>query len=60
MAAKDPDTVNLKVDALYPRKAVRPTGPYGSIAPTSIEAKLTITDGYPLAELFSGPGTYNS
>ena len=45
MAAKDPDTVNLKVDALYLRKAVRPTGPYGSIAPTGIEAKLTITDG---------------
>ena len=37
-AAKDPDTVKLKVDALYLKKAVRPTGPFGGIAPTGIEA----------------------
>jgi hypothetical protein len=60
MTAKDPDTVNLKVDALYLKKAVRPTGPFGGIAPTGIEAKLTITDGSPLAEEFGNPGTYNS
>jgi hypothetical protein len=60
MAAKDPDTVKLKVDALYLKKAVRPTGPFGSIAPTGIEAKLTITDGSPLAEGFRNPGTYDS
>ncbi|MGI8569658.1 MAG: hypothetical protein ACR2KT_11590 [Methylocella sp.] len=60
MAAKDPDTVTLKVDALYLKKAVRPTGPHGSIAPTGIEATLTITDGSPLTEGFRNPGTYNS
>jgi hypothetical protein len=60
MAAKDPDTVKLKVDALYLKKAVPPTGPNGSVAPTGIEAKLTITDRSPLAEGFRNPGTYNS
>jgi hypothetical protein len=60
MAAKDPDTVKLKVDALYLKKAVPPTGPNGSIAPAGIEAKLTITDRSPLAEGFRNPGTYNS
>jgi hypothetical protein len=60
MAAKDPDTVKLKVDALYLKKAVPPTGPNGSIAPAGIEAKLTITDQSPLAEGFRNPGTYNS
>jgi hypothetical protein len=59
-AAKDPDTVNLKVDALYLFKAVPPTGSFGGIGPVGIIAQLTLTDGYPLAELFSGPGTYNS
>jgi hypothetical protein len=58
--ASDPDSVNLKVQALYLKKAVPPTGPFGSIAPAGIIAKLTITDGSPLAESFSGPGTYNS
>ncbi|MGH6834008.1 MAG: hypothetical protein ACREC9_00330 [Methylocella sp.] len=56
----DPDTVNLRVTALYLKKAVPPTGPNGSIAPKGIEARLTITDKYPLGELFGGPGTYNS
>ncbi|MGH6794935.1 MAG: hypothetical protein ACREDH_07005, partial [Methylocella sp.] len=60
MAARDPDTVNLKVDALYLKKAVRPTGPFGSIAPIGIEAKLTITDQSPLKEAFGNPGTYDS
>ena len=60
VTAKDPDTVNLKVDALYLKKAVPPTGPNGSIAPAGIEAKLTITDRSPLAEGFRNPGTYNS
>jgi hypothetical protein len=60
MAAKDPDTVKLKVDALYLKKAVPPTGPNGSIAPAGIEAKLTITDRSPLTEAFRDPGTYNS
>jgi hypothetical protein len=36
MAAKDPDTVNLQVDALYLFKSVPPTGPFGSIAPVGI------------------------
>ncbi len=58
--AKDPDTVNLTVQALYLLKAVRPTGPFGSIAPTGIEAHLTVTDQSPLKEAFSNPGTYNS
>jgi hypothetical protein len=35
---------------------VRPTGPFGSIAPAGIEAKLTITNGSPLAEGFGNPG----
>jgi hypothetical protein len=62
MAAKDPDTVKLKVDALYLKKAVPPTGPNGSIAPAGIEAKLTITDRSPLAEDFAilGPTTAGS
>src|ERR1700730_17883977 len=51
---------NLKVQALYLKKAVPPTGPNGSIAPKGIVAKLTITDQSPLAEAFSSPGTYNS
>lgn len=58
--AKDPDTVNLKVHALYLKKAVPPTGPFGNIAPAGIIAKLAITDESPLVELFRGPGTYNS
>jgi hypothetical protein len=58
--AKDPDTVNLKVDALYLKKAAPPTGPFGNIAPAGIIAKLAITDKNPLVELFRGPGTYNS
>ncbi len=58
--ASDPDTVNLKVQALYLKKAVPPTGPNGSIAPAGIIAKLTITDKSPLAEGFRNPGTYNS
>jgi hypothetical protein len=34
--AKDPDTVKVKVEALYLLKAVRPTGPFGSIAPLEL------------------------
>jgi hypothetical protein len=60
MAAKDPDTVNLKVDALYLKKAVPPTGPGPNDHVAGIEAKLTITDRSPLAEGFRNPGTYNS
>lgn len=58
--AKDPDTVNLKVDALYLKKAVPPTGPGPNDTLAGIEAKLTITDGSPLKEAFSKAGTYNS
>lgn len=58
--AKDPDKVDLKVEAIYLRTAVRPTGPHGSIAPVGIEKRLRITDYSPLAEAFSTAGTYNS
>jgi hypothetical protein len=44
MAAKDPDTVNLQVDALYLFKSVPPTGPFGSIAPMGIITQLTLTN----------------
>jgi hypothetical protein len=60
MAAKDPDRVKLKVDALYLKKAVPPTGPGPNDTVAGIEAKLTITDQSPLAEGFRSPGTYNS
>jgi hypothetical protein len=46
MAAKDPDTVNLQVDALYLFKSVPPTGPFGSIAPRELS---TSTRGPPKA-----------
>src|SRR5579883_1017232 len=59
--AADPDTVNLKVEALYLYKAVRPGGaPIGNIPPAGIEKRLRITDASPLKELYNGPGTYNS
>jgi len=58
--AIDPDAVNLKVAALYLKKAVPPTGPNGSIAPVGIIAKMALTDAFPLGELFSSPGTYDS
>jgi hypothetical protein len=57
MAAKDPDTVNLQVDALYLFKSVPPTGPFGSIAPVGIITQLTFTNQFPLQEAFSKPGT---
>jgi hypothetical protein len=60
MAAKDPDTVNLQVDALYLFKSVPPTGPFGSIAPAGIITQLTLTNQFPLAEAFSSKGTYDS
>jgi hypothetical protein len=60
MAAKDPDTVNLQVDALYLFKSVPPTGPFGSIAPVGIITQLTLTNQFPLQEAFSKPGTYDS
>lgn len=58
--AKDPDTVKLRVEALYLLQAVRPTGQFGSIAPTGIEAILTVTDQSPLKEAFAEPGTYDT
>ncbi|MGB6176303.1 MAG: hypothetical protein WBF43_08180 [Methylocella sp.] len=58
--ASDPDTVNLQVDALYLFKSVPPTGPFGSIAPTGIITRLTLTNQSPLAEAFSSPGTYDT
>ncbi len=58
--ATDPDTVDLKVTALYLKKAVPPTGPNGSIAPAGIFANRIITDKSPLGEAFGNPGTYNS
>jgi hypothetical protein len=60
MAASDPDTVNLQVDALYLKKSVPPTGPFGSIAPVGIITQLTLTNQFPLQEAFSSPGTYDS
>lgn len=57
----DPDTVNLKVEALYLYKAVPPGDPpVGDIPPAAIERRLQITDSYPLKEAFSSAGTYNS
>ena len=59
--ASDPDTVNLKVEALYLYKAVPPGGaPIGNIAPAGIQKRLQITDSFSLKEAFSSPGTYNS
>jgi hypothetical protein len=58
--ASDPDSVNLKVQALYLKKAVPPTGPFGNIAPVGIITQLTLTNQFPLQEAFSKPGTYDS
>jgi hypothetical protein len=59
--AKDPDTVNLKVEVLYLVKSVPPGGaPIGNIPPAGIKKWLRITDALPLKEAFSSAGTYNS
>ncbi len=59
--AKDPDTVNLKVEALYLAKSARPgDAPIGDIPPPGIKSRLRITDYSPLKEAFSAPGSYNS
>jgi hypothetical protein len=59
--AQNPDTVNLKVEALYLQKSVPPGGaPIGNIAPAGIITKLRITDSSPLNEAFGRPGVYNS
>jgi hypothetical protein len=60
-ASSDPDQVSLKVDALYLKSATPPGGgPLGTIPPAGVQAQRTITDYSPLAELYGGPGTYNS
>ncbi|SFK58089.1 hypothetical protein [Methylocapsa palsarum] len=56
----DPDTVNLKVDALYLNSQTPPTGPNGNIAPPGIIKSLTITNYSPLTEAYGDAGTYNS
>jgi hypothetical protein len=58
--AKDPDTVNLQVDALYLKTAVPPTGPFGSSPPSGIITQRTLTNQSPLKEAFGNPGTYDS
>src|SRR5664279_3332425 len=60
-SAADPDTVNLKVEALYLSKAAPPGGaPIGNVIPAGVQKKLLITAASPLKELFNSPGTYNS
>ncbi len=60
-SATKPDTVNLKVEALYLQKSVPPGGaPIGNIVPAGIVKRLRITDSSPLDEAFGRPGTYNS
>jgi len=56
----DPDTVDLKVDALYLKNQTPPTGAHGEVAPAGIIKTLTITNASPLKEAFGNPGTYNS
>jgi hypothetical protein len=56
----EPDKVDLKVEALYLKKAQAPTGPLGSIPPDGILKRLVLTDKEPLGPKFNTPGTFNS
>lgn len=56
----EPDKVDLKVEALYLKEALPPTGPNGSIPPAGILKRLVLTEESPLAPKFNTPGTFNT
>ncbi|MGJ0506416.1 MAG: hypothetical protein ACR652_04625 [Methylocystis sp.] len=59
-AATAPDTVDLRVDALYLRESGRPGGSAASSVntpPAGIVKKLTLTDKSPLKPVFGTPGS---
>ncbi len=55
-----PDTVDLRVAALYLEKSLPPTGPNGSVPPGGILKWLIVTDKSPLEPKFGTPGTFSS
>lgn len=58
--SKEPDKVDLKVDALYLEKPLPPTGTYGSIPPSGVLKTLVLTEKSPLKAKFNTPGTFNT